>query len=380
MSTWVLIALILFVVAAAMALRTNGWRTALAAVAARTGTGGSEVPITVLVPVRNGVEELATLLQDLHAQDHPRALTEVMVVDDHSEEPVQQLVLDMARHWPQLRYLHVGQGAGKKAAIMAGVAAAQHELVLLTDADARCAPGRVTAVAATFQARACDLLLLPVRTVGEGLCGAVQEEEQAALLAALVGTWSEGRPVLANGANMAFTRTAFEAVGGYRGDERSSGDDVFLVQRMRRARRSVEVALDAALWVEVKAAPNCREAFSQRLRWAGKMGAVRDPLTTFVSLLSMLLPWALAVFTVVAVMEQRIGDGLLRTWLLLLAAWSAWCIPLVQAAGDVHRLAGETHARPWRSFLALLAFTAYAPAIALLSRVLRPQWKGRRVR
>jgi cellulose synthase/poly-beta-1,6-N-acetylglucosamine synthase-like glycosyltransferase len=380
MSLWVLIALVLFVAAGAMALRTNAWRSTLATVAARPMGNGSEVPITVLVPVRNGVDELAALLQDLHAQDHSRDLTEVLVVDDHSEEPVQRVVQNMARHWPQLRYLRLEEGEGKKAAIMAGVANAQHELILLTDADARCGMGRVSAVAAAMLARPCDLLLLPVRTQGEGVCGTLQVEEQAALLAALVGSWSEGRPVLANGANLAFTRAAFAAVGGYRGDTRSSGDDVFLLQRMRRARRTVEVALDPALWVQVQAAPNCGAALAQRLRWAGKMGAVRDPLATLWTLVSMVLPWALAVFTAVALKEQRIGDGLLRTWLLVLAAWGAWCIPLVQATGDVHRLVGEIPVRPWRTFLALIAFTVYAPVIAVVSRVVRPQWKGRKVR
>ncbi len=380
MTSWVLIALSLFVVSASMALRTNAWRGAIARVAARGRGDGSMHSITVLVPVRNGADELAALLQDLHAQGHPRALTEVIVVDDHSEDPVQRLVSSMARQWPQLRYLPMEEGAGKKAAIMAGVRAAQHELVLLTDADARCAPGRVAAVAAAFQAHPCDLLLLPVRTEGDGLCGMLQVEEQAALLAALVGTWSEGRPMLANGANLAFRRTAFEAVGGYLGDVRDSGDDVFLLQRMRRAGRTVEVAVDAALWVRVQAAPSCGEALTQRLRWAGKMGAVRDPVSGLVSLVALLLPWALTVFTVLAVADQRVGDGLLRTWTLLLAAWAAWCVPLVQVTGDVHRLAGEERPRPVRTFAALLAFTVYAPVIAVVSRVFRPRWKGRRIR
>jgi len=380
MTTWVLISLCLFAVSAAMALRTNAWRAAIARLAARGSDAGSMQPITLLVPVRNGVHELAALLQDLHAQDHPHELTEVIVIDDHSEEPVQQLVGAMARQWPQLRYLRLEEGVGKKAAITAGVNAAQHDLVLLTDADARCGVGRVAAVAAAFQARPCDLLLLPVRTVGDGLCGIVQVEEQAALLAALVGTWSEGRPMLANGANLAFRRSAFEAVGGYRGDVRDSGDDVFLLQRMRRAGRVVQVALDPTLWVLVQAAPTCGEALTQRLRWAGKMGAVRDPVASLVALVSLLLPWALTVFTVMAVADQRVGDGLLRTWTLLVAAWAAWCVPLVQVTGDVHRLAGEGRTRPLRSFVALLTFSLYAPIIAVASRVARPRWKGRRIR
>ncbi len=380
MTTWVLIALILFTLAGVMALRTNAWRAAIARLAARGSDDGSMQPITLLVPVRNGVDELAALLQDLHAQDHPHELTQVIVIDDHSEEPVQRLVGSMARQWPQLRYLRLEEGVGKKAAITAGVRAAQHDLVLLTDADARCGAGRVAAVAAAFQARPCDLLLLPVRTVGDGLCGVVQEEEQAALLAALVGTWSEGRPMLANGANLAFRRSAFEAVGGYHGDVRDSGDDVFLLQRMRRAGRPVEVALDPALWVRVQAAPTCGEAVTQRLRWAGKMGAVRDPVASLVSMVALLLPWALAVFTAMAAADQRVGEGLLRTWTLLLAAWAAWCVPLVQVTGDVHRLAGEVRTHPVRTFVALLAFTVHAPIIALVSRVARPRWKGRRIR
>ena len=86
-------------------------------------------------------------------------------------------------------------------------------IVLLTDADVRCGPGRIRKVDQAFRAGGEDLLLLPVRTIGEGVVGMLQQEEQAALLGAALGLWDESRPLLANGANLAFRKAAFEAVG-----------------------------------------------------------------------------------------------------------------------------------------------------------------------
>jgi cellulose synthase/poly-beta-1,6-N-acetylglucosamine synthase-like glycosyltransferase len=381
MTGWGAWALLAFVAAAVHALRTNAWREAIA----RGQTAGdvpkpitAPVSITVVVPARNAGTTLAALLQDLHAQELPAGSLQVLVVDDHSEDATRRIAEGMARSWPRLEIIRLGEMQGKKAAIAAGVEAATGEVVVITDADARCGPRRVASIAAHAAQHRWDLLLMPVLTHGDGFLGRLQQEEQLALLGALVGGVDEGRPMLANGANMAFRREAFRAVGGYAGDAYASGDDIFLVQRMRRSGRPIAVLLDREALVTVEATATWTEWWSQRLRWAGKMRGVRDPAGGALALFGLLLPWGLATLTLAMVLHLRMGQGLLFAWTLLLAAWGLWAVPLVQLGGDVHRFLGTDRFHSLRTFGALLAFTLYAPMIAIVALVARPRWKGRR--
>jgi cellulose synthase/poly-beta-1,6-N-acetylglucosamine synthase-like glycosyltransferase len=385
---------IAFLLALFHGLLMEFWRSAIAtAQLAHEPAAGDQGPaplISVLVPARNATGTIVPLLQDLHAQQYPRELYEVLVIDDGSDDGTATRVADMAHTWPGLRVLQLIAGKGKKAAIARGVQEAQGVLVLVTDADARCGPGRLKALADGYGAAPADLLLLPVRTVGgEGLAAAVQRIEQTALQAAACASALGGRPVLASGANMAFRRDAFLAVGGYDGDRRASGDDMFLLQRMRRHERPVGYLADARAVVTVAPEPGWSAFFSQRIRWAGKMWAYRDPAGMFAGLLAVAFPWALLALSLVAMRSVVELDDLFHPALLLPAAWALWAVPIVRLVramddffGSAGREAGSDQKGDRsgiRILLTLLAFTLYAPVIAILSIFVRPIWRGRRI-
>jgi len=66
----------------------------------------------------------------------------------------------------------------------------------------------------------------------DGFCNAFQALDLAAYQFLTAATAHQGRPALANGANFAFHRELFEAVGGYQGvDHLPSGDDVLLLHK-----------------------------------------------------------------------------------------------------------------------------------------------------
>lgn len=378
MSIVMIAAMVAFVLALVHASIVNGWRSAISR-AGSTAPDGSMTPdlpaITVLVPARDAEGTLAALLQDLHAQHHPRERTEVLVVDDQSTDNTAAIARGMMRQWPGLRVISLEGRQGKKAAITEGVRQAAGEWILVTDADARCGPDRLSALAGYWSRSEHDMVLLPVTTTGRGFLGLLQEEEQFALLGALAGSAFEGHPVLAGGANMAFTRSAFEAVRGYEGDEWASGDDLFLLKRMLRAGRRIGCLLDPAVVVEVSAAPDLRAMFVQRLRWAGKMHAVGGPGTRS-GALAVLLPWVLLAVMLAAGVTLDLGEGLVRAWALIIAAWLIWIVPVI---GLVNAAKRALHVRPapLRSLLALLVFPLYSLPIALASFVVRTRWKGR---
>ncbi len=336
------------------------------------------ISVTMVVPVRNGTDTLIALLQDLHAQSIAKEYSEVLVVDDGSEDDTDAIVRDMARTWPQLKLLK-NDGVGKKDAITTAVKHAEGEIMVLTDADARCGPERVAHILREMEADRLDLLLLPVRSIGErNWLGRIQEMEQAGLVGMACGEALMGRPGLANGANMAFKRTAFDLVKGYEGDRYASGDDVFLVQRMKRAGLRIGYLVDPEALVTVQAERTWSGFLQQRLRWAGKMRAVQGT-TTWVGLLGLFLPWALLYVTCTVDILASTEGHRVETTAVLALAWVLWLIPAPALVGQVRATLGQK-----RSFvpavLSYLAFTIYAPAIALLALFMKPTWKGRPVR
>ena len=362
------------------ALMLMAWRDRVRKEISRSDTSttiASGSGVTVIVPARNAASTLVALLQDLNAQDLPKALHQVIVVDDHSADDTASVVQGMMLTWPQLTYV-LNAGEGKKSAITTGVALATHEHIVLTDADARCDRARSRTILEKMQREDLDLLLLPVRTSGSGaFVQRVQEEEQAGLLGVAAGEALLGRPSLANGANLAFTRSAFNGVEGYSGDRYASGDDVFLVQRMKNAGKHIGYLLDRRVLVTVEAEPTWSAFLQQRLRWAGKMRGVRGGFSC-IGMIALLSPWLLLVATWKFRVASIVEENGLETLLFLVLAWLLWMVPAVALVREVRRFLGQ---RGWllTTVVSYMLFAVYAPVIAVLSIFIRPKWKGRRV-
>ncbi|MBK8339589.1 MAG: glycosyltransferase [Flavobacteriales bacterium] len=240
--------------------------------------GEELIGLSVIVPVRNEEDGVVPCLQDLHAQKD-RAQLDVIVVDDGSTDRTAERVRGLKANWPDLRFEQLGAQEGKKAAIERGMELAMRSVVLLTDGDTRCSEDRTTRIRRAWSAAPPHLLLLPVfMDEGAGWLARYQQQEQAALLAVAAGSALSGNALLANGANLAVDREAFRSLGGYAQDRHwASGDDMFLLQAMRRSGRRVRYLADRAVAVTVRPESTWAGWWAQRLRWAGKMRAYRSP-------------------------------------------------------------------------------------------------------
>ncbi|MBX2974248.1 MAG: glycosyltransferase [Flavobacteriales bacterium] len=376
MTTPLALAFVLFAAALLQAVLLSAWRDRLRKERGRKHMPSGESPaVTMIVPARDAERTLIPLLQDLNAQDLPKEQVQVIVVDDHSTDGTAHIVESMIPRWPQLQLVR-NDGEGKKAAITRGVEAAKHDVIILTDADARCGRERARLIADAMERDRLDLLILPARTMGGGgFVGRLQEEEQAGLLGMAMGEVLLGRPGLAYGANIAFRRSAFSAVGGYGGDRFASGDDLFLVQRMKKAGKRIGGLLDVDALVTVEAEPTWRGFVRQRLRWAGKMRGVRSAMP-WAGLL--LLPWALLWVSLRFSAGQLMEEHGVETLLLLVFAWLLWVVPVTALVLEVRRFLGQRRSALVTAWCYAL-FTVYSPVIALVSLFYRPQWKGRRV-
>lgn len=94
----------------------------------------SRVPITVIIPAYNEAERIGTVLR---AASEARYVTQIIVVDDGSQDDTGAVVHDWERRDERIRLVQLEKNQGKAGAINAGAAHAAGDIVVLLDADLR---------------------------------------------------------------------------------------------------------------------------------------------------------------------------------------------------------------------------------------------------
>ncbi|MBF9144248.1 glycosyltransferase [Hymenobacter properus] len=338
----------------------------------------SEAPIfSILIAARNEAQNLPQLLRDLAAQTLPAAQFEVLIADDHSTDATAELVTAAAEvsAFP-LRLITLPTGAtGKKAALQAALQAARAPWLVCTDADCRLGPGWLAAYAALIaQNPNANFISGPVLLTGpDTLFARLMGLEFAGLVgvggACLARQW----PTMCNGANLAYRRAAFAAVGGFTDNAHlASGDDEFLLHKIHAAfPGTTHFLLDAAAIVRTAAPPTLRALLRQRVRWASKW-------RHYQSLASRQL--ALLVLGANVALAAGVGAGLAwpALWLWVLAAWGLKLGADAWFMAPVLRFLGR---RRWLGLLPLLQllYAPYALGVGLAGLRGGYQWKGRAV-
>ena len=126
---------------------------------------------------------------------------------------------------------------------------------------------------------------------------------------------------MCNGANLAYTKKAFEAVGGFSGiDTIASGDDMLLMHKIyRRYPDKVMFLRSKEAIVQTEPVRSVGEFFNQRIRWASKANKYDDKRIFWVLLLVYLVNVLLLLLPAVAAF-LNVQYSMFGVWLLLLAA------------------------------------------------------------
>lgn len=108
--------------------------------------------LTLLLTVHNEEKRVIPRLNDVLAQDYPTELLEILVASDGSRDQTDKLVRDFAASHPerQIRLVALAAQGGKSAAQNLAIPQASGEVVVLTDARTRFAPGFLLAIAAPY--------------------------------------------------------------------------------------------------------------------------------------------------------------------------------------------------------------------------------------
>jgi cellulose synthase/poly-beta-1,6-N-acetylglucosamine synthase-like glycosyltransferase len=151
----------------------------------------------------------------------------------------------------------------------------------------------------------------------------MQSLELGALMLSTAGSIFLNKPVMCNGANLAYSRKAFLEVNGFEGvDHLASGDDVLLMYKIEKEfPGGIKFLKDEKAIVQTNAKKNVKEFFEQRKRWASKGLNMLNPQTKMVAVITYLCSFSLLgmiVLTVIAACWSRLYLGFLQISLILI--------------------------------------------------------------
>lgn len=339
----------------------------------------SGVPmVSVIIPARNEEQHIGDLLHALMQQTYPAGQQEIMVVDDHSEDGTRDVVTLYARQYPEgfIRLLEAEEHPDnpKKNALRQAVSQARGRWILTLDADVIPDPEWLERMTAHLTAGV-QLVAGPVRMrPGGRWFGNLQALEFLSLVGSGIALAGWGRPIMANGANLAFTPESFQmAQSGSPLTRLASGDDIQLLAYLRKHNpQGIAFATASGAFVETEAERSPAVFLQQRLRWASKARHSRDAVNVLVSLWVLLYNAAIAGFAVAGCWHF--------SWLVLaLSLWVLKCIcdlPLLMAM-----TAWSGQRRLLRVYLPLqLVYPWYITGVGVAGLLGRYHWKGRRFR
>ena len=233
-----------------------------------------EFPVTIITPCKNEIEHLPHLFRAVSEQFYHHY--EFILVDDCSTDGSMEFAKEVATGFPQLKVLS-NNGNGKKEAIKTAVEHADSRLIITLDADCIPQPEWLETIVHFYDKEFTDMIICPVKFTSDGsFFQEFLQFEFASLVGSGAGAAGLGTPILCNGANLAFRRQMWlKNVDSLRFEEKS-GDDIFLLQSIKRQGGNIRFLKSKAAMVETAPVTSLKDFLRQRQRWAGKRAAYRD--------------------------------------------------------------------------------------------------------
>lgn len=234
------------------------------------------VRISVIIAARNEEDKLDATICDILAQEFPKDLLEIIVVDDHSTDRTSEIISFYASQGVVLIKLNEDKplNSYKKKAISEAIKYASGELIVTTDADCRMGPHWLKTIAEFYQQQP-DLKMIssPVAFFEEkNAFEEMQTLEFLYLIGLGAATIGHKMPSTCNGANLAYRKDVFDEVQGFRGiDDLASGDDELLLHKVASMYpEGIGFCKSEKAIVYTHAKHSMHAFIQQRRRWASK--------------------------------------------------------------------------------------------------------------
>lgn len=246
-------------------------------------------PITsfsVIIPARNEAAHINTCLKSILQQSYPKALFEVIVVNDHSTDATVEVVQTLQQTHDNLYLINLAEyvdassiNAYKKKAIELAISKSKADWIITTDADCEVPERWLELYDAYIQTNDAVFVAGPVMFIHQsGVLSLFQLLDFLSLQGITAAAVSAGYHTMCNGANLAYKKAVFYEVGQFKGiDQLASGDDMLLMYKIKQQYpKQLGYLFHPAAIVTTAPMHSWKDFLNQRIRWASKADRYDD--------------------------------------------------------------------------------------------------------
>ena len=346
--------------------------------------------VSVIIPARNEEANMFNCLHSIISQTYPAGSFEILVVDDHSTDQTANIVRSF--NSPHIRLISlqdhtIGKqlNSYKKKAIEIAIAQSKGKLIVTTDADCIMGKNWLKTLVEYYETYLPAFIAAPVcfskldEKVGwaDKMLANFQSLDFMTMQGITGAAVDKKLHNMCNGANLAYERTAFDLVEGFKDiDSIASGDDMLLMHKIYQQNPDRVLYLKSRdAIVSTQPAGSWKEFIQQRIRWASKSDQYKDKRIFWVLFMVYLFNFLLITFPLLLLF---IGSD--SYW------WKCWLLSILIKTGieiyflySVAGFFGQRNLLLWFPFLQPLHWL-YIIVAGWLGKFGSYQWKERKVK
>ncbi len=208
-----------------------------------------KVKCSIVIPVKN---EEQNIKKNITSFLNQKALREIIVIDDNSDDNSYEELKKLAKKFPNLRPYKNKYKQGKKSALRYGIEKSTGEIILLTDADCNVKSQYwAPKIASTFKSDT-DIVLGYSPYVGKGLLNMFIRFETFMTALQYFSYYLTGIPYMGVGRNMAVKKSFFTANDVYKSnmDLQSGSDDLLVNEFSDYQNTEIQISPDTFVYTE----------------------------------------------------------------------------------------------------------------------------------
>lgn len=323
---------------------------------------------TIVVPFRNEAENLPILLESLSKLNYPMDLIKMILVDDNSDFRFQ--TADFRFQIKTIDNIRISNSP-KKDAITTTIPFVKTSWIITTDADCVVSENWLLTLDNYIQTHKVSMIAGAVAYSGSNsFLHHFQQLDLASLQGATIGSFGIGKGFMCNGANLAYTKSLFQELNGFEGNDTiASGDDVFLLQKaIAKFPDKVHYLKSDNTIVTTKPLDDWKSLFYQRVRWASKTTSYQSNFGKIVGLI--VFGGNISLWFVAYGLLFGIGNYFLLCFLLLAKLIIDFIL--------IHQTNQFLKTKTQSFLISSLLYPFFSVSVALYSLTGKYEWKGRK--
>ena len=338
--------------------------------------------ITILIPARNEAEYIEKCLTSILNNQYPEHLLEIIVIDDHSTDNTAELAIKILKNRGKVIFLkdylnNETINSYKKKALEIGVESATHQWIITTDADCFAPEQWLQSMAFLKESENTQLIVAPVNIFRKNenlVLYYFQSLDFLTLQGLTVSMLQLNLGSMCNGANMGFSKKAFQQVEGYKNiDHIASGDDLLLMEKIQKEfPEEVRYLKSTSAIMQTEAQKTWKDLFNQRIRWASKNDKYQNKKMIGILFLIFFFNFLLTLGCILAIWNKDYWKIITMLFIIKVGTEIIFLFPVAKFYNKTKEL--------WFFLFLQPLHILYVVFIGLLGKFGTYSWKGRVVK